>query len=311
LIQGLLAHLEVVREVRLDLRIQFFTSRGIAVVDVNYAGSTGYGRNYRERLTGQWGVADVADCLDAARFLIQAGSVDGRRLVISGPSAGGFTALGALASENLFAVGVSRFGIADLETFRQQAPKFQAHELDRLVGPYPEAAAAYRARSPLHTVNRIARPVLLVHGLADTVVPPIQAHGMAEALERRGIRYVLLAFPGEGTGSAVPRASGVRSRPSCPSTLQRWGWRPARPTRRWPPIARPRPARSIICLGGDCPSSALHGAVGSSQVRVVGVSVWRGLVRCSRAWWNDCETAHGSVMIRTANGGSGRDPWND
>src|SRR5215218_3174107 len=191
---------------RLELRTQFFTSRGFAVVDVNYAGSTGYGRGYRERLTGRWGVLDVADCLDAARFLIQAGEVDGRRLVISGPSAGGFTALCALASEELFAVGISRFGIADLESFRQQAPKFQAHELDRLVGPYPEAAATYRARSPLHAVDRIARPVLLVHGLEDTVVPPSQAQAMAEALERRGVRHVLIAVPGEGHGFRRPES---------------------------------------------------------------------------------------------------------
>ncbi len=206
---------------RLELRTQFFTSRGFAVVDVNYAGSTGYGRGYRERLTGQWGLADVADCLDAARSLLQAGEVDGRRLVISGESAGGFTALCALTSEEFFAVGTSRFGIADLETFRQQAPKFQAHELDRLVGPYPEAAATYRARSPLHAVDRIARPVLLVHGLEDTVVPPSQAQVMAEALARRGVRHVLLTFPGEGHGFVVPRASGVRLRLSCPSTLKR------------------------------------------------------------------------------------------
>ena len=191
---------------RLDLRIQFFTSRGFAVVEVNYAGSTGYGRGYRERLTGQWGVVDVADCLDAARTLLQAGEVDGRRLVISGPSAGGFTALCALAAEDRLAVGTSRFGIADLETFRQQAPKFQAHELDRLVGSYPEAAATYRARSPLHAVDRIARPVLLVHGLEDTVVPPSQAQVMAEALERRGVRHVLLAFPGEGHGFRRPES---------------------------------------------------------------------------------------------------------
>jgi dipeptidyl aminopeptidase/acylaminoacyl peptidase len=191
---------------RLDLRTQFFTSRGFAVVDVNYAGSTGYGRGYRERLTGQWGVADVADCLDAARFLVEAGKADGQQLVIGGPSAGGFTALCALASEEFFAVGTSRFGIADLETFRQQAPKFQAHELDRLVGPYPEAAATYRARSPLHTVDRIAQPVLLVHGLEDTVVPPIQAQVMAKALERRGVRHHLLTFPGEGHGFRRPES---------------------------------------------------------------------------------------------------------
>jgi dipeptidyl aminopeptidase/acylaminoacyl peptidase len=174
------------------------------VVDVNYAGSTGYGRGYRERLMGQWGVADVADCLDASRSLVEAGKVDGRRLVISGESAGGFTALCALASDDFFAGGASRFGIADLETFRQQAPKFQAHELDRLVGPYPEAAATYRARSPLHLVDRITRPVLLVHGLEDTVVPPSQAQAMAEALERRGVQHVLLAVPGERHGFRRP-----------------------------------------------------------------------------------------------------------
>jgi dipeptidyl aminopeptidase/acylaminoacyl peptidase len=188
-------------------RTQFFTSRGFAVVDVNYAGSTGYGRGYRERLMGRWGVLDVTDCLDAARFLIQAGEVDGRRLVISGESAGGFTALCALASEELFAAGASWFGIADLETFRQQAPKFQSHELDRLVGPYPEAAATYRARSPLHMVDGIARPVLLVHGLEDTVVPPNQAQVMAEALERRGVRHLLLTFSAEGHGFRRPEST--------------------------------------------------------------------------------------------------------
>jgi dipeptidyl aminopeptidase/acylaminoacyl peptidase len=214
---------------RLDLRIQFFTSRGFAVVDVNYAGSTGYGRGYRERLTGQWGVLDVADCLDAARFLIQAGEVDERRLVISGPSAGGFTALCALASEELFAVGNSRFGIADLESFRQQAPKFQAHELDRLVGPYPEAAATYRARSPLHAVDRIARPVLLVHGLEDTVVPPMQAQVMAEALERRGVRHVLLAFPGEGHGFRRPESIRRALEAELSFYLEALGLAPAKP----------------------------------------------------------------------------------
>jgi dipeptidyl aminopeptidase/acylaminoacyl peptidase len=132
--------------------------------------------------------------------------VDGRRLVISGESAGGFTALCALASDDFFAVGVSRFGIADLETFRQQAPKFQAHELDRLVGPYPEALATYRARSPVHTVDRIARPVLLVHGLEDTVVPPSQAQVMAEALARRRIRHLFITFPGEGHGFRRPNS---------------------------------------------------------------------------------------------------------
>jgi dipeptidyl aminopeptidase/acylaminoacyl peptidase len=183
---------------RLDLRIQFFTSRGFGVVEVNYAGSTGYGRAYRERLTGQWGVLDVADCLDAARFLIQAGEVDGRRLVISGASAGGFTALCALAFHDLFAAGTSAYGIADLETFREQAPKFQAHELDRLVGPYPEAVVTYRARSPVYAADQIASPVLLLQGLDDLIVPPAQTQLMAEALNRTGIPHRYLTFQGEG-----------------------------------------------------------------------------------------------------------------
>jgi dipeptidyl aminopeptidase/acylaminoacyl peptidase len=189
---------------RLDLRTQFFTSRGFGVVEVNYAGSTGYGRAYRERLTGQWGLLDVADCLDAARFLVQAGEVDRRRLVISGASAGGFTALCALAFHDLFAAGTSAYGIADLQTFRQQAPKFQAHELDRLVGPYPEAAVTYRARSPVHAADRITSPVLLVQGLDDKVVPATQTQLMAKALIRTGIPHRYLAFQGEGHGLRRP-----------------------------------------------------------------------------------------------------------
>jgi dipeptidyl aminopeptidase/acylaminoacyl peptidase len=191
---------------RLDLRIQFFTSRGFAVVEVNYAGSSGYGRGYRERLTGLWGVLDVADCLDAARSLIQTGEVDGGRLVISGESAGGFTALCALASEDRLAVGASRFGIADLETFRQQAPSFQAHELDRLVGPYPEAAPPTGPAHRCMPWTGLLGTVLLVHGLEDTVVPPSQAQAMAEALARRGVRHVLLTFPGEGHGFRRPES---------------------------------------------------------------------------------------------------------
>jgi dipeptidyl aminopeptidase/acylaminoacyl peptidase len=189
---------------RLELRTQFFTSRGFGVVEVNYAGSTGYGRAYRERLTGQWGVLDVADCLDAAQFLIQAGEVDGRWLVISGASAGGFTALCALAFHDLVAAGTSAYGIADLETFREQAPKFQAHELDRLVGPYPEAVVTYRARSPVHAADQITSPVLLLQGLDDTIVPPTQTQLMATALNRTGIPHRYLSFQGEGHGFRRP-----------------------------------------------------------------------------------------------------------
>jgi dipeptidyl aminopeptidase/acylaminoacyl peptidase len=189
---------------RLDLRTQFFTSRGFGVVEVNYAGSTGYGRAYRERLTGQWGLLDVADCLDAARSLVQTGEVDGRWLVISGASAGGFTALCALAFHDMFAAGTSASGIADLETFREQAPKFQAHELDRLVGPYPEAVLTYRARSPVHAADQITSPVLLLQGLEDTIVPPAQTRLMAEALNRMGISQRYLSFQGEGHGLRRP-----------------------------------------------------------------------------------------------------------
>ena len=203
---------------RLDLRTQFFTSRGFGVVEVNYAGSTGYGRAYRERVTGQWGVLDVADCLDAVRFLVHAGEVDGRRLVISGASADGFTALCALAFHDLFAAGTSAYGIADLETFREQAPKFQAHELDRLIGPYPQAVITYRARSPVHSAQRITSPVLLVQGLEDTIVPPSQIQLMAKALNSTGIPHRYVTFQGEATGSVVPAASGGLSRLNYPST---------------------------------------------------------------------------------------------
>jgi dipeptidyl aminopeptidase/acylaminoacyl peptidase len=206
---------------RLDLRTQFFTSRGFAVVDVNYAGSTGYGHGYRERLTGQWGVLDVADCLEAARFLIQAGEVDGRRLVISGESAGGFTALCALASEELFAAGASRYGIADLETFRRQAPKFQAHELDRLVGPYPEAVATYRARSPLHAVDRIVRRCCWCTGWRTPWCRRAKPRSWPRRLSAGAFGTSCSPFPVRDMGFAVPRASGVRSRLSCPSTLKR------------------------------------------------------------------------------------------
>ena len=185
---------------RLDLRTQFFTSRGFAVVDVNYGGSTGYGRAYRERLTGQWGVVDVDDCLAAARYLVEVGQAAPERLLIAGASAGGYTALCALAFHDLFAAGASYFGIADLETFRRTAPKFQAHYLDRLVGPYPEQADTYRARSPLHAADRIACPLLLLQGLDDTIIPPAQSEAMAKTLDRKHIPHTYLPFQGEGHG---------------------------------------------------------------------------------------------------------------
>jgi dipeptidyl aminopeptidase/acylaminoacyl peptidase len=185
---------------RLDLRTQFFTSRGFAVVNVNYAGSSGHGRAYRERLTGQWGILDVADCINAAHHLTAAGKADPDRLLIAGASAGGYTALCALVFHDVFTTGTSYFGIADLETFRQQAPRFQAHQLDRLIGPYPQAAAIYRARSPLHAAGNLTTPLLLIQGLKDTIVPPAQAQAIANALRQRGIPHSYLTFREEGHG---------------------------------------------------------------------------------------------------------------
>jgi dipeptidyl aminopeptidase/acylaminoacyl peptidase len=189
---------------RLDLRTQFFTSRGFAVAHVNYRGSTGYGRAYRDSLNRQWGIADVADCINAAQFLAHAGHADGRRAVIVGPSAGGFTALCALAHPGSFAVGGSYDGIADLETFAREAPKFQRHYLDQLVGPYPEAAAEYRARSPLRFADRLAGPVILVAGCEDRIVPAGQMETMVKELQRAGVKHVWLAFEGEGHGLRRP-----------------------------------------------------------------------------------------------------------
>jgi dipeptidyl aminopeptidase/acylaminoacyl peptidase len=184
----------------LDLEIQFWTSRGVAVVDVNYGGSTGYGRAYRERLRGRWGEVDTADCLNAARHLADIGEVDGNRLTIRGGSAGGYTTLCALAFHDLFAAGASYYGVADLELLAKDTHKFESRYLDGLIGPYPEAADLYRARSPIHAVDRISRPVIVFQGLEDEVVPPSQAEVMVAAMERNGVPYAYLAFEGEQHG---------------------------------------------------------------------------------------------------------------
>jgi dipeptidyl aminopeptidase/acylaminoacyl peptidase len=180
--------------------LQYWTSRGFAVVDVNYGGSTGYGRAYRERLDGQWGIVDVEDCLAAARALARLGLVDPRRLVISGGSAGGYTTLCALTFHDLFAAGASHYGVGDLEALARETHKFESRYLERLVGPYPERRDLYRARSPLHCAERLARPVVFFQGLEDRVVPPAQAEAMVQALARRGIPHAYVAFPGEQHG---------------------------------------------------------------------------------------------------------------
>jgi dipeptidyl aminopeptidase/acylaminoacyl peptidase len=179
---------------------QFFTSRGIAVVDVDYGGSTGYGRAYRQRLAGRWGIVDVDDCVAAARFLADGGEVDPRRLAIRGGSAGGYTTLCALTFRDLFAAGASYYGVADAEALARDTHKFESRYLDRLIGPWPQAAELYRQRSPIHHTERLSCPVILLQGLEDEVVPPAQAERMAAALDAKGIPHAYLAFPGEQHG---------------------------------------------------------------------------------------------------------------
>ncbi len=193
----------------LQLAIQYWTSRGFAVVDVNYGGSTGYGRDYRNLLRGEWGVVDVADCVAAARQLADEGRVDPRRLCITGGSAGGFTTLCALTFHELFAAGASHYGVGDLEALARDTHKFESRYLDRLVGPYPERRDRYVARSPIHHVERLARPVVFFQGLEDRVVPPGQAEAMVAALAARGIPHAYVAFPGEQHG--FRRAENIRT----------------------------------------------------------------------------------------------------
>jgi dipeptidyl aminopeptidase/acylaminoacyl peptidase len=193
----------------LHLGIQYWTSRGFAVVDVNYGGSTGYGRAYRDLLRGEWGVVDVADCLAAARHLAVEGLADPRRLCITGRSAGGFTTLCALTFHDLFAAGASHYGIGDLEALVRDTHKFESRYLERLVGPYPERRDLYVARSPSHHVDRLARPVVFFQGLEDRVVPPSQAEAMVAALAARGIPHAYVAFPGEQHG--FRRGSNIRT----------------------------------------------------------------------------------------------------
>lgn len=184
----------------LDLEIQLLTSRGIAVVDVDYGGSSGYGRAYRKLLDGAWGIVDVDDCVAAARYLVDRGDVDGERLAIEGGSAGGYTTLAALAFRDVFAAGISLFGVADLETLARDTHKFESRYLDRLVGPYPAMADRYRQRSPVNYLDEVSCPVLVLQGLDDRVVPPAQADAIVAALSANGIPHAYLAFEGEGHG---------------------------------------------------------------------------------------------------------------
>lgn len=184
----------------LSLAIQYWTSRGWGVVDVNYGGSTGFGRAYRERLNGQWGVVDVADCAAAARALVSAGKAHPERLAIEGGSAGGFTTLAALCFTDVFRAGASRYGVGDLSALAQDTHRFEAGYLDSLVGPWPQAEAIYGQRSPLQHADRIRCPVIFFQGLEDKVVPPDQTDRMAAALQANGIAVEVHRFAGEGHG---------------------------------------------------------------------------------------------------------------
>src|SRR5438093_7620287 len=184
----------------LRYEIQYWTSRGIAVVDVNYGGSTGYGREYRERLKGKWGIVDIDDCINAALYLVRRGDVDGERLAIRGGSAGGYTTLASLAFRDVFKAGASYFGVSDLEALAKDTHKFESRYLDGLIGPYPERRDLYVERSPIHHVDGFKAPMIILQGLEDKVVPPNQAEVIVEALRRKGIPVAYLPFEGEQHG---------------------------------------------------------------------------------------------------------------
>ena len=184
----------------LDLEVQHRTSRGFAVLDVNYGGSTGYGREYRKRLDGMWGIVDVDDCANGAKYLAEKGLVDGDRLMIAGGSAGGYTTLCALTFRDTFAAGASHYGVSDAAALAEETHKFESRYLDGLIGPYPERADLYRERSPIHHTNGLSCPVIFFQGLEDEVVPPNQAETMFEALKEMGLPVAYVPFEGEQHG---------------------------------------------------------------------------------------------------------------
>ena len=179
---------------------QYWTSRGFALVDVNYGGSAGYGRAYRMRLNGEWGVVDVDDCINAARHLVKQGLVDPDRVSITGGSAGGYTVLLSLTRRDFYDAGASHYGIGDLELFIKETHKFEAHYCDRLIGPYPERADLYRDRSAIYFADNLKCPVILFQGLEDKIVPPSQAETFVEVCKKKRLPYAYVAFEGEQHG---------------------------------------------------------------------------------------------------------------
>ena len=184
----------------LNLKNQFWTSRGFAVLDVNYGGSTGYGKAYRERLKKQWGIVDVADCVNGTKFLIREGKVDPKRLIIRGGSAGGYTVLCALTFYDVFSIGSSYFGVADLEGFIDNTHKFESRYLETLVGKYPEEKALYKARSPVNHADHLTCPIIFLQGLEDKVVPPAQAEIMIAEMNKKGLPHSYVTFEHEQHG---------------------------------------------------------------------------------------------------------------
>ena len=212
----------------LDLKkIQYWTNRGFAVLDVNYSGSTGFGRAYRERLKGQWGLLDVADCVAGVKYLSEQGRVDPDRVVITGGSAGGYTTLCALAFTDVFKAGCSAYGIADITALVEDTHKFESRYIDGLIGKWPEAEHIYRERSAIHSLDTLNCPVIFLQGEDDKVVPPNQAEMMVDALAKKGIPHAYLLFEGEGHG--FRRAETVKQ--ACEAELsfyaQIFGFEPA------------------------------------------------------------------------------------
>jgi len=187
-------------EAVLDPGIQFWTSRGFAVLDVNYSGSTGHGRDYRQRLNGQWGILDVEDAVAGAQAMVTAGKADPDRLAIRGGSAGGYTTLAALTFHSTFKAGASYYGISDVEVLARDTHKFESRYLDSLIGPYPARKDLYRARSPIHFTDRLSSGLILFQGLDDKVVPPNQSETMAAAVRKKGLPVAYLAYEGEQHG---------------------------------------------------------------------------------------------------------------
>ena len=184
----------------LSFTVQYWTSRGIAVLDVNYGGSSGFGRAYRERLKGKWRIVDVDDCVNGARYLVEVGEVDSNRLMITGGSAGGYTTLCALTFRDLFHAGASHYGISDAEALEKDTHKFESRYSNGLIGPYPERRDLYYERSPINFTDRLSCPVIFFQGLEDKVVPPNQAEMMVDALRAKGIPVAYLPFEGEQHG---------------------------------------------------------------------------------------------------------------